>query len=169
VMRTGADRARSRLRSSDSKPFITDRITISAATPTPTPASDTQVMKETKYRCARARAYRRPTYRGSGWNIRSPACKHGGARLATQFTKLAREGTRPDRLRGALLYSTAMRTALALTLALVALPLSAETLVVDGQVQVRPVSIELPRRGSSMAQVEARFGAPRTRHAAVGQ
>jgi hypothetical protein len=89
--------------------------------------------------------------------------------LATQFTKLAREGTRPDRLRGALLYSTAMRTALALTLALVALPLSAETLVVDGQVQVRPVSIELPRRGSSMAQVEARFGAPRTRHAAVGQ
>jgi hypothetical protein len=89
--------------------------------------------------------------------------------LATQFTKSAREGARRDHLRRALLYSTAMRTALALTLAFMALPLSAETLVVDGSVQVRPVSIELPRRGLSMAQVEARFGAPRTRHSAVGQ
>ncbi len=62
-----------------------------------------------------------------------------------------------------------MRTALALSLAFAALPLAAETLVVEGQVAVRPVSVELPRRGSSMAQVEQRFGAPRTRHAAVGQ
>ncbi|MBK6671951.1 MAG: hypothetical protein IPG49_00205 [Proteobacteria bacterium] len=51
---TGADSASSRERSSDSKPFITERMTISAATPTATPSSDTQVMKETKNRCARA-------------------------------------------------------------------------------------------------------------------
>ena len=62
-----------------------------------------------------------------------------------------------------------MRTALALTLALVAMPLAAETVVVDGQVALRSVSAELPRRGASMAQVEERFGEPRARHAAVGQ
>jgi hypothetical protein len=62
-----------------------------------------------------------------------------------------------------------MKTALALTLALVAMPLAAETVVIDGQVQVRNASVELPRRGISMATVEERFGAPRTRHAAVGQ
>lgn len=58
---------------------------------------------------------------------------------------------------------------MALTLALAALPLAAETIVVDGQVAVRSVSAELPRRGTSMTQVEQRFGAPVTRHAAVGQ
>lgn len=58
---------------------------------------------------------------------------------------------------------------MALTLALAALPLAAETIVVDGQVAVREVATELPRRGSSMAQVEQRFGSPATRHAAVGQ
>lgn len=61
-----------------------------------------------------------------------------------------------------------MKTAIALTLAFVALPLAAETLVVDGQVALRPVSVELPARGTSMAKVEERFGAPRARHAAVG-
>ena len=89
--------------------------------------------------------------------------------LATQFTKSAPRPTRPDHPRGGLLYSALMRTALALTLALAAMPLAAETLVVDGQVAVRPVSTELPRRGSSMAQVQERFGAPKSRHAAVGQ
>lgn len=53
-------------------------------------------------------------------------------------------------------------------LAFAATPLSAETLLVDDQVQLRPVSIELPKRGSSMAAVEAKFGAPKARHAAVG-
>ena len=48
-----ADRLSSRERSSPSKPFITDRITISAATPTATPRNDTQVMKETKKLCSR--------------------------------------------------------------------------------------------------------------------
>jgi hypothetical protein len=58
---------------------------------------------------------------------------------------------------------------MALTLALVALPVAAETVLIDGGVAVRPVSVELPKRGSSMAQVEQRFGAPKARHAAVGQ
>jgi hypothetical protein len=62
-----------------------------------------------------------------------------------------------------------MKRALALTLALTAMPLAAETVVIDGQVQVRTASVELPRRGISMSAVEARFGAPRARHAAVGQ
>ena len=93
----------------------------------------------------------------------------GMAHLATQFTNSAHRRARPDHPRGGLLYSTLMRIALALTLALAALPLAAETLVVDGQVAVRPVSTELPRRGSSMAQVQERFGAPKSRHAAVGQ
>lgn len=61
-----------------------------------------------------------------------------------------------------------MKTPLALLTLLAAAPLSAETLVVGDQVQVRPVSVEVPRRGESMTAVEARFGAPRARHAAVG-
>lgn len=58
---------------------------------------------------------------------------------------------------------------MALTLALAAMPLAAETVVVDGTVQVRSVSADLPQRGTSMARVEERFGAPKARHAAVGQ
>jgi hypothetical protein len=55
VTRTGALRASSRSRSSLSKPFITDRMTMSAATPTHTPMSEAQVMKDTKKRVERAR------------------------------------------------------------------------------------------------------------------
>lgn len=44
----------------------------------------------------------------------------------------------------------------------------ADTVVVDDQVQVRPTQIETPKRGSTMGDVEKRFGAPTTRHAAVG-
>jgi len=44
-----------RSRSSPSKPFMTDRMTISAATPSDTPASDTQVISETKNLCWRER------------------------------------------------------------------------------------------------------------------
>jgi hypothetical protein len=62
-----------------------------------------------------------------------------------------------------------MKTLLALALALVAIPLSAETLVVDDQVLLKPATVELPARGSSMKTVEARFGAPVQRHAAVGK
>ena len=45
---------------------------------------------------------------------------------------------------------------------------TAETMVVDDQVVVRPSSTELPARGQTMSAVETRFGAPQTRHAAVG-
>jgi len=44
----------------------------------------------------------------------------------------------------------------------------AETIVVDDQVQLRQSGIDTPARGSSMKAVEARFGAPESRHAAVG-
>jgi hypothetical protein len=62
-----------------------------------------------------------------------------------------------------------MKRSLALLLALAATPLVAETLVVDSQVQLRPVTRELPRRGATMSAVEAQFGAPAARHATVGQ
>lgn len=94
----------------------------------------------------------------------------GGRSLATQFTEMARRRL-PGRTGCPRCWyiASVMKTAMALTLALAALPLAAETVVVDGQVAVRPASVELPSRGSSMAQVEARFGAPTARHAAVGQ
>lgn len=62
-----------------------------------------------------------------------------------------------------------MKPQLALLLALCAAPLCAETLVVNDQVQLRESKIEVPQRGASMAAVEARFGAPRSRHEAVGK
>jgi len=46
---------------------------------------------------------------------------------------------------------------------------AAETIVVDGQVAVRQTNVERPTRGSTMSAVEQRFGAPGSRHAAVGQ
>jgi hypothetical protein len=45
---------------------------------------------------------------------------------------------------------------------------AAETLVVDDQVALRESSVERPRRGSTMHEVETRFGAPAERHATVG-
>jgi hypothetical protein len=45
----------------------------------------------------------------------------------------------------------------------------AETIVVDDQVQVRESQIDRPKRGSTMGDVEKHFGAPVTRHPAVGQ
>jgi hypothetical protein len=44
----------------------------------------------------------------------------------------------------------------------------AETIVVDDQVQVRDTGAEKPKRGVTMTQVEAKFGAPVTKHDAVG-
>jgi hypothetical protein len=49
-----------------------------------------------------------------------------------------------------------------------AVPVSAETLVVGDQVSVRASSIPLPQRGSGKSAVETRFGAPRAKHDAVG-
>jgi len=45
----------------------------------------------------------------------------------------------------------------------------AETLVVDDQVQVRESQIDRPKRGTTMSDVEKRFGAPVTRHPTVGK
>jgi hypothetical protein len=45
---------------------------------------------------------------------------------------------------------------------------SADTVVVNDQVQVRDSNVEKPRRGLTMADVEKHFGAPITRHPTVG-
>ena len=45
----------------------------------------------------------------------------------------------------------------------------ADTIVVNDQVQVRESTLVRPPRGSTMSDVEKRFGAPQTRHPAVGQ
>jgi len=45
---------------------------------------------------------------------------------------------------------------------------TAETIVVDDQVQVVPSNINRPARGATMSTVEAKFGAPQARHDAVG-
>jgi hypothetical protein len=47
-------------------------------------------------------------------------------------------------------------------------PVLSETLAIDGQVTIKPAGIETPQRGSSMAAVEARFGAPANKSASVG-
>jgi len=44
----------------------------------------------------------------------------------------------------------------------------AETIVVNDEVQVRESQLERPKRGVTMDEVEKRFGAPVTRHPAVG-
>ena len=43
----------------------------------------------------------------------------------------------------------------------------AETVVVDDQVMVKQSSVERPKRGLTMGEVEAKFGAPVEKHAAV--
>ena len=60
-----------------------------------------------------------------------------------------------------------LRIALALTI-LWGSAAAAEIMVVDDQVVVRPSTVERPARGATMAAVEAKFGAPQTRHDAVG-
>ena len=60
-------------------------------------------------------------------------------------------------------------TTLTLALALgVSAPLFAETLAIDGQVTIKPVGVETPQRGSTMAAVEQKFGAPANKSSAVG-
>ena len=44
----------------------------------------------------------------------------------------------------------------------------AATTVVDDQVMIRESQVARPTRGVTMAVVEAKFGAPQERHAAVG-
>ena len=45
----------------------------------------------------------------------------------------------------------------------------AETVVVNDQVTVKQSSLDGPKRGITMSQVEAHFGAPVTKHATVGE
>ena len=44
----------------------------------------------------------------------------------------------------------------------------AETIVVNDEVQVRDSQLDRPKRGLTMDEVEKHFGAPVTRHPAVG-
>ena len=44
----------------------------------------------------------------------------------------------------------------------------ADTVVVNDQVQVRDSQVDRPKRGVTMSEVEKHFGAPVTRHPAVG-
>jgi hypothetical protein len=46
---------------------------------------------------------------------------------------------------------------------------AAETLVVDGQVQLAQSTLPRPERGTTMKDVEARFGTPARRYPAVGK
>jgi len=46
---------------------------------------------------------------------------------------------------------------------------AAETVVVDGQVQLAQSAIARPERGTTMDQVAAKFGAPAKRYPAVGK
>jgi hypothetical protein len=55
----------------------------------------------------------------------------------------------------------------ALGLALAA-PSFGETLTIDGQVALKPTGVETPQRGSTMAAVEAKFGAPANKSSPVG-
>jgi hypothetical protein len=45
---------------------------------------------------------------------------------------------------------------------------TAETIVVNDQVQVRQSAVDVPKRGLTMDDVQKQFGAPVTRHPAVG-
>jgi len=45
----------------------------------------------------------------------------------------------------------------------------AETLVVNDQLTVPSSSVQTPKRGSTMTEVEKHFGAPVEKHATVGQ
>jgi len=46
---------------------------------------------------------------------------------------------------------------------------AAETLIVDGHVQLAQSSIARPGRGTTMHEVEAKFGSPERRYPAVGK
>jgi hypothetical protein len=51
---------------------------------------------------------------------------------------------------------------------ILAAPVCAETLAIDGQVTIKPANVETPQRGATMTAVEARFGAPANKSSAVG-
>ena len=45
----------------------------------------------------------------------------------------------------------------------------AETLVINDQLSLRDSTVERPKRGSTMTEVEKHFGSPVEKHATVGQ
>jgi hypothetical protein len=103
------------------------------------------------------------------------------AESANWFTLRSSSGPQPGVPRAfVLVYSEAMKPANTSALApglvgaaaliglACAIPAHSETQVVGDQVQLRESTVETPRRGSLMSAVEARFGAPRSRHDAVG-
>jgi hypothetical protein len=45
----------------------------------------------------------------------------------------------------------------------------ADTVLVNDQLQLRESQLDRPKRGSTMGEVEQRFGAPVTRHPTVGK
>jgi hypothetical protein len=105
------------------------------------------------------------------------ALKHNAVENRTQITKLSAACRARPWLQ---CYSFvlkekgyAMQPISAKVLALAALLYSgvaaSETVVVDDQVMVRESSIERPSAGMTMKAVETHFGAPATRHEAVGQ
>ena len=49
-----------------------------------------------------------------------------------------------------------------------ALPAYSETLAIDGQLALRASGVETPQRGSTMAAVEQKFGAPANKSSPVG-
>ena len=66
-----------------------------------------------------------------------------------------------------MLARTLKMTVVALALGATA-PAFAETLAIDGQVAIKPASIETPQRGSTMTAVEQKFGAPANKSGPVG-
>jgi hypothetical protein len=46
---------------------------------------------------------------------------------------------------------------------------AAETVVVDGHVQIQQSSVSHPQRGTTMHEVEAKFGTPQKQYPAVGK
>ena len=63
-------------------------------------------------------------------------------------------------------YRWAARLLVALLLSSAA---NAEIIAIGEQMSVAAANVELPARGMSMTAVEAKFGAPQTRHDAVGK
>jgi hypothetical protein len=57
---------------------------------------------------------------------------------------------------------------LAVTLALLTSSVNADTLLIDAVDQAQTSNPATPRNGLSMSQVEARYGAPASKHGAVG-
>jgi hypothetical protein len=72
-------------------------------------------------------------------------------------------------LRCAVEFAMKIRAVLALLSVCIATTVAlADTVVVDDKVAVRESSVPRPERGMVMSAVEQKFGAPATKHAAVG-